>query len=521
MNHPDGALSDDQHEVIDFLSRPDSYGLCGGAVERCQTHGAIVFLAGDRAYKLKRAVRYPYMDYSTRERRRAMCERELVANRRTAPDLYLGVQAIIRDPSGHLRLAATFDPDDAIDCVVVMRRFAQSQLLSELHAQGALSREITIALAEAIAAFHDKAERTPPFGGSAGIQAVVEENAAIFAAAKERIFDAGLAGALTRQARSTVEAQRALLDVRQSQSFVRRCHGDLHLGNVCLIDGRPVLFDAIEFSDAFACIDVLYDLAFPLMELAHDNDLAAPLLNRYLELTDDYAGLPALPLFLSCRAAIRAHVTIARAAAGADTMEAACKKAVKLVELAVAFLERPQPRLVALGGVSGTGKSSLAYALAPALGAAPGAVVLRSDITRKRLFGAKETDRLPQAAYTVEATARVFATLRAHAAAILGAGFSVVVDAVHGEPEEQEAIARIARRGDFRFDGLWLTAGPETLAQRIEFRVGDASDATVDVLKAQLQRTKPAANWQAIEAGGSRDETLRSARSALGIDHDG
>src|SRR5262245_25053569 len=180
-------MAEEQREVIAFLSEPANYGLQADApIERCETHASIVFLAGERAYKLKRAVRFPYLDYSTVERRRAMCEAELAINRRTAPSLYLEVRAIIRGANGELGLGAP--QASACDWVLVMRRFPQSDLLEQVRRQGRLDRRIAHSLAEVIAAFHARAERTPQFGGVSGIARVLEENEQILKSMTERPF---------------------------------------------------------------------------------------------------------------------------------------------------------------------------------------------------------------------------------------------------------------------------------------------------------------------------------------------
>jgi uncharacterized protein len=380
-----------QMNVIEFLSDPRSYGPGVRSVGKCETHGSIVFLADERAYKLKRAVRFPYMDYSTVGERQRMCERELEVNRRTAPMLYLEVLAIIRSHTGSLCFGTEANSGSALDWVVVMRRFDQEALLEQMRVSGALTRPLMRLLAEGIAEFHRKAEVTPDFGGATGIRAAIEENTAILGLNTGRPFGAELVARYKTEATSLLASVGSLLEERRRQGRVRRCHGDLHLNNICMIDSRPVLFDTIEFSDEFSCIDIFYDLAFLLMDLDRHGlrGHANILLNRYLEETGEHSGLAALPLFLSCRAAIRAHTALAAADASNDenVRKAQQRHSVQLLELAVTYLAKCSPRLVAVGGVSGTGKSRLARDLAPLSGAPPGAVVIRSDIIRLSLKG--------------------------------------------------------------------------------------------------------------------------------------
>ncbi|HSR71889.1 MAG TPA: phosphotransferase, partial [Kiloniellales bacterium] len=249
----DPHLVEDQSEILAFLARPAAYGLASGPVERIDTHGASVFLAGERAYKLKRAVRFPYMDYSTLEKRRVACETEIALNRRTAPDLYLGVEPLAREADGALRIGGD---GDVVEWLVVMRRFDQDGLFDRLAESGRLSADLVSRLADRIAAFHQAAEPlsadSAPGGGSAGLRAVIEEN---FAELAERpdLFPPEECQALERDARAALSRHADLLDRRLAEGYVRRCHGDLHLRNICLYDGEPTIFDAIEFNDAIAC----------------------------------------------------------------------------------------------------------------------------------------------------------------------------------------------------------------------------------------------------------------------------
>jgi aminoglycoside phosphotransferase family enzyme/cytidylate kinase len=504
-----------QEAVIAFLSRPEHYGLPPDTtVERVETHGAIVFLAGDAAYKLKRAVKYPYMDYSTPEKRKAMCERELEINRRIAPEIYLEVRSILQGIDGQLR----FGPDEAAaayDHVVVMRRFDRDTLFGRLCERGKLTPELMRELAETVARFHETADITKDYGGASGIAAVVRENNSIFESMKSAPFDADAVAVYAKDSEAALKRVSTLLDRRRDRGRVRRCHGDLHLDNVFLFEGQPMLFDALEFSDAFACIDVLYDLAFLLMDLErHDARVhASTLLNRYLEITQDYDGLAALPLFLSARAAIRAHVSVSRARAANQT--AALKEAETYFNLTRKFLKSAPPRLVVIGGLSGTGKTTIARAVAPQIGRAPGAAILRSDITRKRMMNVAETERLPESAYTPEVNAKVFSQMAETAAKILAAGHAVIMDAVYGTADERAEIAAVAAKAGVKFDRLWLEAPPDILAARIGARSGDASDATAAVLKKQRAVIKAPLDWKTIDASDTPEKIAVRVLSAL------
>jgi aminoglycoside phosphotransferase family enzyme/predicted kinase len=511
-------MPDDQQDVIAFLKDPSSHGGDVDRVELIETHVSLVFLAGDRAYKLKRAVKYPYLDFSTAEHRKASCEAELTLNRRTAPALYLEVRGIFRTAAGRL----SFLPRrTALDWVVVMRRFDQALLFDALAKSGHLTAQFMDELADHIAAFHAAAEPYLDRGGAAEMRDIAEIQYRCLVAARQAAVGSEKVDTLLDKWRERLAAVAAVLDRRRAAGKVRRCHGDLHLRNICLLEGKPTLFDCLEFDDALASIDVLYDLAFLLMDLEHRGlgHFANRVLNRYLDRSEEDGGLPALPLFLSLRAGIRAHVT----ASAAERLSEGTAKAEMIAE-ARRYLDlahrllRPAPcRLIAIGGVSGTGKSALAAALAPELGPRPGARVLRSDVTRKLLLGVAPETRLPPSEYRREVTRRVYDELRRRAATALAARYSAVIDAVALRPEERSSFAEVARAAGVPFTGLWLEAPPAKMAERIRARRHDASDASVEVLAEQLRHDPGPIDWVRIDAGGGPADCLAAARAALAV----
>jgi aminoglycoside phosphotransferase family enzyme/predicted kinase len=509
------AAQDGQAAAIAFLADPANLGTAG-PVERIDTHGAIVFLAGERAYKLKRAVRYSYMDFSTADKRRAACEAELRLNRRTAPDLYLEVRGIHRDGAGRLG----FGPGEPVDWVLVMRRFAADDLLDAVAARGALDPPLVRALADRIAAFHAVAEVRPGGDGGARIGSVIDGNQASMAACDPAILPAADAARLHRASRDTLVPLAALLDARAAGGHVRHCHGDLHLANICLWQGAPTLFDCLEFDAELATVDRLYDLAFLLMDLWQRglHGEASLLFNRYLDMTDEAGGVAAMPLFLSMRAAIRAHVSAAAAVRQPDPGQAAARRADagRYLGHALRFLDRRTPRLIAIGGLSGTGKSTLAGALAPGIGHAPGARWLRTDVLRKRMAGRMPEAQLPAGAYTPAQSRRVYRRLLDEAAAMLAAGSSVIVDGVFARPEERAALAAVAARCGVPFTGLWLEAPTDLLVRRVSARRGDASDADAAVVERQrAYATGDLSGWRTIDASGAPDAVLALAQATL------
>ena len=511
----------DQSEVAAFLSDPATYGPGVRSVERIDTHGAMVFLAGDRAYKVKRAVRFPYMDFSTLARRRTACAREIELNRRTAPDIYLGVEAVVRTPDGGLSLGGE---GKAVEWLVLMTRFDQAGLCDRLAQAGRLTPDLMRALADGVAAFHEGAQRLYGGhglgGGAVGLREVIDENISELAACPD-LFDPDEVRALAEASRGALDRHHDLLETRLATGYVRRCHGDLHLRNICVINGRPTIFDAIEFNDLIACIDVLYDLAFLLMDLDHRRlrPLANLVLNRYLQHRDDIAGLAAMPLFLTTRAVVRAKVGVSVAASQRNPQAAGHlrNEACAYFRAARACLEPAPPRLLAVGGLSGTGKTVLARHLAPLLGATPGALHLRSDVLRKARSGVDELTRLPPEAYTPEATRQVYADLAARARAGLAAGRAVIVDGVYAKMEERSAIEAIARDAGVDFTGLWLGAPDATLLGRVAGRRADASDATQEVVRQQLDYDLGFVDWHRLDTSGSRNAVAATAERVLKV----
>ena len=501
---------------MDFLAAPATHG--GAAVTRIDTHAAAVFLAGERALKIKRAVKFPFLDFSTLDKRKAACAAELEVNRPYAPAIYRGVVAITRTSDG-LAIGGSGEP---VEWAVDMRRFDETQTLDHLAERSEIDERLADALGRAVAKAHDAAPVDEGFVDA--LEEVIAQNDAELRASPA-LFPAAEVIVLSAATRTALKKARTLLAARERAGLVRRCHGDLHLGNIVLLDGEPTLFDAIEFDPRIATGDVFYDLAFLLMDLI-ERQLDAPaniVFNRYLAETrrdGNLDALAALPLFLSVRAAIRAKVTAARALGRelhSDNRAAAEQSARDYFALAQRLIAPPAPQLIAVGGLSGTGKSLLARALAPDLLPAPGAVVIRSDVERKALFGVSETETLPKEAYARDVTARVYDALVAKARRVIAAGHSAIVDAVYANPDERSAVAQAAGKSVSMaaFHGLFLTADLATRIERVGARSGDASDADAEVARTQEQYELGALDWATVDASGTPDETLHRARAAL------
>lgn len=501
------TVAENQADVIEFLSASATHG--GVPVERIETHTAVVFLAGSCAWKLKRAVRYDYLDFSTVERRRILSEAEMRLNRRTAPVLYRGVVPVTRARDGALAIGGS---GTVVDWLLQMKRFDQGALFDRLAAEGKLELELMAPLAREIARFHRDAEPRRDHGGSAGMKWIIDGNAAGFAEHGTGVLPSADGRRVTDETLAELGRCGALLDSRRHAGFVRHCHGDLHLRNIVLLDGRPTLFDGIEFNDKLACIDVWYDLAFLLMDLwrrqlpRHANAI----FNGYLTETHDLDGVRLLPLFLSCRAAVRAKTS-----ATAARVQSTATKAGELEQLAREYLAMardllhpPSPSLVAIGGLSGSGKSTLALALASSIAPVPGAVVLRSDEIRKELCGAEPLQPLGPEGYTPEISTRVYETIVERARLAVGSGQSVIVDAVHARPVDRNAIERVATSASVRFLGVWLDAAESTLVDRARLRRLDPSDADEAVVRMQHAQDAGPIYWHRIDASRPPDRVL-------------
>jgi aminoglycoside phosphotransferase family enzyme/predicted kinase len=512
MTASSSPASSMQEPVFAFLADPVTHP----NVDRIDTHGASVFLDGDRALKIKRAIRFPYLDYSTLEKRKAACEEEIRVNRRFAPQIYRRVVPITRNDDGSLSIGGDGTP---VEFAVEMTRFDERQTIDHLAESGEPDRDLVEAIADVIATSHAIAPPAPVEPWIASIPAFIDGNDRAFQDAA--CFPANEIADLKDTSVRSFSRVQELLKHHGRQGHVRRCHGDLHLGNIVLIERKPVLFDAIEFDPTIASIDVLYDLAFPIMDfIRYDRHAAANvLLNRYLKTTssDNLDALAAMPLLMSLRAAIRANVLLARLDRNADRKADVAQSAQAYFDLAQRLIDPAAPTLVAVGGLSGTGKSVLACALAPDLLPQPGAILLRTDVLRKQQFGVVETDRLPKAAYQPEMTQKIYDLLGQHAQRILSQGHSVVVDAVFAQESERAAIRDAARQLNIRFVGLFLQTDLATRLNRVGRREGDASDATPEIAELQEKYDTGTVDWAVIDASGTPEQTLR--RSQIQIAH--
>jgi len=481
------AVPSGQAEVAAFLE-----GLAGAPP--VETHISAVFRGADTVWKLKKAVRLPFLDFSGIGDRRRFLQRELELNAPYAPGLYRDVTPIVRQHGG---FGFGTGPDGAVDWVLRMARVPEGDFLDAM----TLTPALLDATADAVAEMHAALAPVQVAEPVLRLRGVALGNgrsalaAGLPADAVRRWQDGTLAA---------LDAGAGLIERRAASGFVRRAHGDLHLGNLLLWQGRPAPFDALEFDEDLAIIDLGYDLAFLLMDLEHRVSRAAAnrVLGRYVGRSGDAALVGLLPPFLSMRAMVRAHVEASRGNGGVDYLDAA-----------LSALQPVAPVVVAIGGLMGTGKTTLARGLAPELGPAPGALVLRSDEVRKRLQAVRPEVRLPSSAYDVASHRRTDAALLANVRDAIAGRHAVVVDATFLDPGLRESVAGAARAAGVPFVGLWLHAPMAELEHRVAARLGDASDATVAVLRA-VSAVVPPGDWRHIEATDA-GAALREARLAM------
>ncbi|MET0294967.1 MAG: AAA family ATPase [Phenylobacterium sp.] len=496
-------MSGEEGEIAAWLARRSDRVI--------ETSCARVFLSGDRALKLKKRIDLGFLDFRTLAQRRSAIERELAFNRPNAPDIYLATHAVTRGPDGGFAL----DGEGlAVDYALEMRRFDEGAVLA------ARPQTVDGDLGEALGRLIARAQAAAPMrddaGGTAALGYTVASNAEVLEGLSAELGAEAVA-ALVQRTQAEFERQSPLLEARKAAGFGRRCHADLHLGNILLEDGRPVLFDCIEFNDRLSDIDVQYDVAFLLMDLAFRNceAAAARALSGWLDESARlfgpavFGGLGALPLMLSVRAAVRAHVSVNSGEQDAGRAYLAA---------ALAHLDPRPPVLAAVGGLSGVGKSVFAREIAPRLGAPPGAVILRSDEIRKRLAGAGPLDRLPAQAYGPDADERVYAAMFEAARGVLAGGWPVVLDATFLDPDLRKRASALAAEVGAGFEGVWLTAPAAVLARRIGGRRGDASDATSATLAAQQTRNIGPLEWLELttEGGSAAAAQAWASRRAPG-----
>lgn len=478
----DGSLP----PVIQQMMQPEFYPHpVMSPIQLIQTHVSYVLLTGSYAYKVKKAVDFGFLDYSTLAKRHHFCHEELRLNQRTAASLYLEVLPITQVGTEY-RLGAT---DNPIEYTVKMQQFPQSALLSHQFQQGTLSEDLLMQLAEAIATFHQAAETDQhirSFGTVANIRQSIDENyeqtvAFIGGPQTQQQFDDTKAYTDT-----FFDTHSALLQQRLDQDKIRACHGDLHLNNICYWQNRLLLFDCIEFNEPFRFVDVMFDIAYIMMDLTIEGreDLAALFLSHYVERTGDWEGLQVLPLYISRQSYVRAKVTsflLHDPSVSDHEKQQASAKAAKYYTLAWSCTQPQAGRLFMMAGLSGAGKSTIARVLSRQLGG----IYLRSDAVRKQLAGIPVDQRGDDPLYTPEMTRKTYERLTALGMLLASNGYTVILDAKFDRQERRQAAIAQAQAQALPLTIVYCTAPMATLQQRVQERRGDIADATPTVLAQQ------------------------------------
>ena len=479
-----------------------------------ETHISWVLLAADLAYKLKKPVRLPFLDFTTLDRRRRSCEEELRLNRRFAPSLYLDVVEVHDSPGG-ARFGGEGEP---LDVALRMRRFPDGALWSERLVTGALSPAQVDSFATRLADFH----RVAPVAGVASGFGTATCHARIIDRVVAAI-DAWQSGTAIPEPgwprlRRWLEDEQARLTTfwrtRRSDGRIRECHGDLHLGNVVQLGDEATAFDAIDFDEELRWIDVIDDLAFLAMDLMahHRSDLAFRAIDAYLQASGDYDALPGLRFSLVERALVRAQV-VALAEAEHISPDDPCCSA-RYLEIACALSRSGDARLAITHGLPGSGKTFVSQCLLEVAGA----IRVRSDVERKRLFGLRPReatrDRVAGAVYDAPATARTYARLRAVACTALRAGWPIIVDAAFLTRFERAEFAALAAAVASPFSIVDCKADMPSLRRRVAKRLDsgiDASEADPSVLERLAGVAEPLTDEEAaavIVVDTAQPETL-------------
>lgn len=494
----------EQKSTVEFFRAGKPFA--GKRPEYIETHISHLFLGDDKVYKLKRAVTLPFLDFETLEERRIGCERELSINSQFAPEIYLQVLPVTKSGDA-IELGGK---GEVVDYVVEMRRFDQDGLFRDRLRDGKVSRDQVLELADCISDSHLKAKSSSEFGGAKISRRTHENITSTMEQFSSDVFEPKMLKAWRQQSSQLHHAISPLLEVRRRHGRVAYVHGDLHLGNVCFWKGAPTPFDAIEFRDDYSTIDVLYDTAFTVMDFIKEGrqDFANQFLSRYLGATRDYSGLRALPFFMGLRAAVRAmvHALESKDVDGEARVHEE-ETARDYLALAISLIAPQEPYALAIGGFSGTGKSTLAGDVAGRLRPAPGPIILQTDSIRKRLFGEAPETTLPKSAYESVVSERVYHTLRKDAGRALRSDWPVVLDATFTLPRSRDEVEVCIRKQGVPFHGLWLDAARKDLQERVRLRASEVttSDADVGVLGHQMAEGTGEIAWHRMESIGGRE----------------
>lgn len=510
-------IVENQDDIIAALSNPKNHTGHHKKVEVRQSHIAVLFLVGDKAYKLKRAVLYPEADLSTKEKRRLACVKEMNRSAVYAPTLVEKVESIRRLDNGKIVIGGTEGKE--IDTVLVMKRIPDKYLLNKLLPHPKFDRFETMDLAEKLADLHKKSKILKNKWGIDSVKRLILENESVLSCFCPDIFNKKKVDELTRKSLKTLTEQSRLISLRQKSGAVRKCHGDLLLSNIGYTGDNFLFFSPIEYNESLCCIDTLYDLADILMdfEAKRLRRLNNILFNHYMAHTNDIDGFPLLPLYQSLRAARRAAINAKKSTLMRGWDKRRMKKeAYRYFELAEHFLSGCCPILIACGGLSGSGKSRVARELAGHLDPAPGAVILRDDIIKKQIMGLSPTQTLDKKYETPAFEEVVYDILRQQAQTALSVGSCVILDALFYNEAERKAVEKLAKEKGVPFVGLWMDAPLDVRTERVKTRLRNPSDIKKkNQLETQLTIETGVITWHKVMTDGPREKTLQKALSFI------
>ena len=473
-------------KLIEQMQKPEFYPHpVTGAIELVQTHISYVFLTGDYAYKVKKPVNFGFLDFSTLAKREHFCGEELSMNQPIAPDIYLEVLPITKSNEQFI-LNGT---GEVVEYALKMRQFPQENLLSGMFAAGTLTASHLEDLGHVVAKFHAQTktnEYIRSFGEIAKIRESIDENYRQTNKYLGRVQTQTQYEQTKYFTDNFFTSREALFASRRNEDKIRECHGDLHLRNICLWHNKMQLFDRIEFNEPFRFVDVMYDVAFTVMDLdaRGRKDFGNAFLNTYVEQTGDWQGLQVLPLYLSRQAYVRAKVTsflLDDPNIDETTKQEAAKTAADYYKLAWEYTQNHQGKVILMSGLSGAGKSTVAQKLAREIGA----IHLRSDAVRKHLVGIPLSQRGGDDLYSAEMTEKTYNRLLELGITLANQGFTVILDAKYDRQSLRGRVIEETKSHQLPLEILHCIAPIEVLKTRLNTRTDDISDATADLLERQ------------------------------------
>jgi len=506
----------DQTDIINALSCPKTYGKSVDKVSVRRSHIALIFFAGEYVYKLKRAVMYPGIDFSTPEKRKLACIAEMKRSTVYAPHLIVGVKPVRRLKNGTIKIGG--NAGEEIDTVIVEKRLPNNAILSFKLPADDFDRFEAMDLAEHLADLHTKAKTFHTKWGVDVIKNIILENESILACFPSCV-DLTQLNTLTRHSLEILHKNESLIKFRQKSGHVKKCHGDLLLSNIAYFEGKFLFFSPIEYNDSLDCIDTLYDLAFLTMDLEARGlrRIANVLFNHYMSYMNDIEGFPLMGLYQSMRAISRAAVCAKTSALlEGNEKQHAVEQTKKYFELARHFLIDFKPTLIACGGLSGSGKSRVARRIGGLMNPAPGAVILRDDVVKKQITGLALHQRFDKTTDTPAFEKVVYEVLRQQATCALCAGSTVILDALFHNEYERLATEKLAESLGIPFIGLWMDAPLNIRTNRIKSRGQKASDIRKEAEpECQLSLETGNITWHIINTDMPKEETVQQAIGVL------